>query len=877
MKTDKLLQLIQQKKFMRSGGALPLPKAQKGLRPLTSNVDKVINVAFITRNEKPIAPVPYVPDPVKRVMNPAFNFNVDFEPNRTKEAVVDQAGNPRYKYYNGDKVITEQEYKKLMEKRQGGSLPKHQWVTSQVLSQSGPTKAKANFVNSSSLGMATQNAANILNSIMSNKKNQPFVNFIDKRVIDPVVKGKTLGPKRKHSIEGVSRDELNKMVEQAKVVGVDPANLITIAGWESYMGQTDPNYVHDLYQTTPTIEGLDDTSARANMAAQALKRQLAIGQRLYPNEPFYKQMQAFEGYKPLYPDTEKHYYKHKNKAFYGIPVTKENPLRTNILFPYGKTIESFRDSVVIPTLEQYGIQYKEQGGLTKAQSGQTVSELWKQVTGSDWSKAKELGVTDGSYEKNMELRNALAKYVKTQPQPKKESQPAAPKYPWSPGGKYAHTDNKRLVVDKQRKPDVVPPSRINALVADAMNQNNPTPVDAIPNMNMKAVQDIANLNSKVVNRDDTKLAPKGSTRSKLQNALNYANEAVENTYGNPFMNPAAKWVYDAFVGAPAQSALNIANTVKGDRPIRNDQDIANLGWDALMVAPYVGEGLSLANKGRRALAFNAIDPVGYGAIEKLKRAPRTFMNNVFINPEGRAARIGEALDAHASPISQTNLGKRRLDAWNIYLQRPQQYNTFTKIGDNTYRMNNPIGYDKPERFESIMDDVDNLLENQGIGNKYVVERSKHPGFSFSQYRDDVEGGIMGGYRVDVSPTKSNNLKFRIADTWDIRPWEKRGNIYADPKIANNPAYQQALMKNYNKFLKDIEIGPIVGGKPFNIENNILYNPNKVKVIRRWEEGGELTSEKAIEILQDGTVNGKPLTAAQKRYFTFIANKNKRNG
>ena len=30
MKTDKLLHFIQQKRFMRSGGALPLPKAQTG-------------------------------------------------------------------------------------------------------------------------------------------------------------------------------------------------------------------------------------------------------------------------------------------------------------------------------------------------------------------------------------------------------------------------------------------------------------------------------------------------------------------------------------------------------------------------------------------------------------------------------------------------------------------------------------------------------------------------------------------------------------------------------------------------------------------------------------------------------------------------------
>ena len=71
---------------------------------------------------QPIAPTKVnIPvQSVRRVMNPAFDFNIDFMPNRTKEAVVDQGGNPRYKYYNQDKVITEQEYKKLIEKKAMG-------------------------------------------------------------------------------------------------------------------------------------------------------------------------------------------------------------------------------------------------------------------------------------------------------------------------------------------------------------------------------------------------------------------------------------------------------------------------------------------------------------------------------------------------------------------------------------------------------------------------------------------------------------------------------------------------------------------------------------------------------------------------------------
>ena len=40
MKTDKLLHLIQQKRVMRSGGALPLPKAQQGMVDYYFNTPK---------------------------------------------------------------------------------------------------------------------------------------------------------------------------------------------------------------------------------------------------------------------------------------------------------------------------------------------------------------------------------------------------------------------------------------------------------------------------------------------------------------------------------------------------------------------------------------------------------------------------------------------------------------------------------------------------------------------------------------------------------------------------------------------------------------------------------------------------------------------
>ncbi|MEI6887619.1 MAG: hypothetical protein WCK31_05285, partial [bacterium] len=170
----------------------------------------------------------------------------------------------------------------------------------------------------------------------------------------------------------IPREDINKIVEKAFAVGVDPATLITIIANETKFGKTDENIGHSLNHRTPTVEGLDEYSLQANLAAQALKEQLRLGKGRYPNGPSYKQLQSYQGYGPLTPSTEKDYYGHNNSAFFGIPVTKEKPLLTNKVFPYGKTIEQYRDSVIIPALDKYGINYKQDGGLAKAQSGITI-------------------------------------------------------------------------------------------------------------------------------------------------------------------------------------------------------------------------------------------------------------------------------------------------------------------------------------------------------------------------------------------------------------------------------------------------------------------------------------------------------------------------
>jgi len=61
-----------------------------------------------------------------------------------------------------------------------------------------------------------------------------------------------------------------------------------------------------------------------------------------------------------------------------------------------------------PRLYDPKSKYQFGGWLDTYQTGgKVVSEIWQEVTGTPWKKARELGLTDGSFEKNLELRARL--------------------------------------------------------------------------------------------------------------------------------------------------------------------------------------------------------------------------------------------------------------------------------------------------------------------------------------------------------------------------------------------------------------------------------------------------------------------------------------
>ena len=94
----------------------------------------------------------------------------------------------------------------------------------------------------------------------------------------------------------------------------------------------------------------------------------------------------------------------------------ESPEGKQWLSDEGYDMQEFEDLA-----NRSGIDYnkKQLGGwLDHYQDGGTVSELWEQKTGTPWSEAKKQGLTDGSYEGNMKVRDMLVKGNISKPKPK---------------------------------------------------------------------------------------------------------------------------------------------------------------------------------------------------------------------------------------------------------------------------------------------------------------------------------------------------------------------------------------------------------------------------------------------------------------------------
>jgi hypothetical protein len=322
----------------------------------------------------------------------------------------------------------------------------------------------------------------------------------------------------------------------------------------------------------------------------------------------------------------------------------------------------------------------------------------------------------------------------------------------------------------------------------------------------------------------------------------------------------------------------------------------------------------------RASLYKGVNPANYNIIEKFTGMPSELYNNTF-NNDNRAFRTGMSLKfgapeylskllnnldvskAQWDKFSEADkmmaikyydpeimkkledIGKRRLDAWAVGLNQPQEYNTLEQIGDNTYKM---LDLQHTPQFfaERKNDIIANSFKGQAWDGKrdmlvgltkdfydlsphpmqksnpgdnrwanlrrsqideflgkpayhhpwmqtYKVGKSPDPEFTDAIYDNDSYG-VRGGYRWDVRDTPEG-MQWKAYDKWDLNPFEKRGSAFINP----GSTAKKYLSSTYFKPLQNVEALSLVGGKPFNIENNFLVDPKTFKTIKQWEDGGSI--------------------------------------
>jgi hypothetical protein len=249
-----------------------------------------------------------------------------------------------------------------------------------------------------------------------------------------------------------------------------------------------------------------------------------------------------------------------------------------------------------------------------------------------------------------------------------------------------------------------------------------------------------------------------------------------------------------------------------------------------------------------------------------------------------------------------DIGRRRLDAWAVGLKRPQEHNTLEQVGDNTFRMvdteytpmylnelYNDLLATKIES-EPMANDLGSVIDNRQFSPLEQLSRDQfrvktqyfasnpltvpyrlsekdkigYPNWNRTRHAqvdpmgllskmttgtvyDNDRYGVMGGYNWKINE-HPEGMVFQTNDLWDLNPFEKR----IDPMLNTDAIKNKYLNMHYYKPFQNFEALRAVGGKPFNIQNNFLVDPDSFNVLRQWAKGGP-TNPPAATACQEGYV------------------------
>jgi hypothetical protein len=198
-------------------------------------------------------------------------------------------------------------------------------------------------------------------------------NLQDNRKINPITK-KALNPtKDLKNFKGIDKENVQAIIKMADYLGYPRDLALAVSLQESGLGKIDDNLGHNLdYYFDPkgknelfTEEEIEAGAFITGLKEKANYAKTLYNQKKIPKNDLIYQLQAYNGFGKLNPNTEIDYYENPNQKFYGVDV-KGNPLSLKDNPLYGKTIINFRDSIINqdPTLKKFLNlpKYYEDGG-----------------------------------------------------------------------------------------------------------------------------------------------------------------------------------------------------------------------------------------------------------------------------------------------------------------------------------------------------------------------------------------------------------------------------------------------------------------------------------------------------------------------------------
>lgn len=291
-------------------------------------------------------------------------------------------------------------------------------------------------------------------------------------------------------------------------------------------------------------------------------------------------------------------------------------------------------------------------------------------------------------------------------------------------------------------------------------------------------------------------------------------------------------------------------------------------FDALAVA-------NMEDVGRRRLDAWAVglgQPQEYSTLEQIGDNKYRMVGTEY-SPEFFSERMK---DLQANSILKSNLSEEAKAKQLISLSE-QHYDLTPSpyLPQNVFEHYQSVAASQGRPFPASYDEwtklrrsqIDSYVGMDSSHKPWVQQRhvglSTHnpdPSFKFSVFDND-KYGVMGGYRWDLAKSPEG-IQWQSHDRWDLNPWEKRGYAYLNP----DPLVKKYLTNTYFKPLQKVEALGLVGGKPFDIENNFLVDPYTFKTLKKWQNGGPSSA-----VVEEETYGEEPATASPMNANSYFSN------